>query len=43
MSEPSAPPAKVEIKERKGPSLVWLIPLVAAAIAGWLIFTTFAE
>ena len=23
--------------------MVWIIPLVAAAIAGWLIYTTFAE
>ena len=43
MSEPHAPPPKVAVKERKGISMVWIIPLVAAAIAGWLIYSTFAE
>jgi len=43
MAEPHAAPHKVDVQERKGISIVWLVPLVAAAIAGWLIYTTFAE
>ncbi len=39
----SGGPPEVEFKKRSGPSVVWLIPMVALAVAGWLIFTTFAE
>ena len=38
----SGGPPEVEFKKRRGPSVVWLIPMVALAVAGWLIFTTFA-
>ncbi|MCC2663539.1 MAG: mammalian cell entry protein, partial [Geminicoccaceae bacterium] len=31
---------EVEVAERRGPSIVWLIPAVAAAIALWLGYTT---
>jgi paraquat-inducible protein B len=34
---------EVEVKQRRGISLVWLIPLVAAAIAIWLGYTTLQE
>jgi paraquat-inducible protein B len=45
---PTAPaeeisPPEVELKKRRGLSIVWLIPIVAAVVAGWLIYTTFAE
>lgn len=43
MSESHTTPTRVAVKERKGISIVWLVPLVAAAIAGWLIYTTFAD
>ena len=43
MSDPQETATKVQVKERKGISIVWLVPLVAAAVAGWLIYTTFAE
>jgi len=42
-SSPEGTAQEVELRKRKGVSIVWLIPLVAAAVAGWLIFTTFAE
>jgi paraquat-inducible protein B len=34
---------EVEVKKRRGISLVWLIPLVAGAIAIWLGYTTLRE
>jgi len=34
---------EVEVKKRRGISLVWLIPLVAGAIAIWLGYTTLQE
>ena len=34
---------EVEVKKRRGISLVWLIPLVAGAIAIWLAYTTLQE
>ena len=34
---------EVEVKKRRGISLVWLIPLVAGAIALWLAYTTLQE
>jgi paraquat-inducible protein B len=33
----------VAVKTRRGFSIVWLVPLVAAAIAGWLAYTTLTE
>ena len=38
---PTAPEPKV--KNRSGPSLVWLIPLITALIGGWLIVKTLSE
>lgn len=32
-----------EIRERSGPSVVWLIPLLTLVIGGWLIFRTLAD
>lgn len=42
---PVAPHAlpEAEVAVRSGPSLVWLIPLVALAIAGWLAFKAYSE
>ena len=34
---------EVAVKTRRGFSIVWLVPLVAAAIAGWLAYTTLTE
>jgi len=34
---------EVAVKTRSGFSIVWLVPLVAAAIAGWLAYTTLTE
>jgi paraquat-inducible protein B len=34
---------EVEVRKRRGISLVWLIPLVAGAIAIWLAYTTLQE
>ncbi len=34
---------EVAVKTRSGFSIVWLVPLVAAAIAGWLAYTTITE
>ena len=33
----------VVVTSRRGLSIVWLVPLVAAAIAGWLAYTTLTE
>ncbi|MFQ5974524.1 MAG: MlaD family protein, partial [Alphaproteobacteria bacterium] len=35
--------AEVAVGKRRGVSIVWLIPLIAAGVAGWLVYTTFAE
>ncbi len=50
MPDPETPPqgevpeiADAEVRTRGGISIVWLVPIVAAATAGWLIFTTLAE
>ena len=40
--EATTPPAP-RIKKKSGPSLVWLIPLITALIAGWLIYRTLSE
>lgn len=34
---------EVAFKKRRGPSIVWVIPLVAVAVAGWLVYSNFAE
>ncbi|HMR30592.1 MAG TPA: MlaD family protein [Geminicoccaceae bacterium] len=46
--QPSAPdraaaPADVVVKRRRGPSIVWLIPLVAALIGVYLVWVTFSQ
>jgi len=45
MSAPAgaAPPAEAVVKKAKGPSLVWIVPIVAAAAAGWLWYRTIQE
>ena len=42
---PDAPngPAEPVIARRSGPSLVWLVPLVALLVAGWLVYQSLAE
>lgn len=40
-SAPEAP--EVAIEERRGISMIWLIPVVAGAIAIWLAYTTISE
>jgi len=35
--------AQAEVSVRSGPSLVWLIPLIALAIGGWLAFKAYSE
>ncbi len=38
-----APEAVVRPRRWQGPGLVWLVPLVAIAIAGWLVYTTIRD
>jgi paraquat-inducible protein B len=33
--------AEVEVRKRRGISLVWIIPIVAAIVAGWIAVTTY--
>jgi len=33
----------VTLTKKRGLSMVWVIPIVAAVVAGWLVYTTFAE
>ena len=33
----------VTLTKKRGFSVVWIIPIVAALVAGWLVYTTFAE
>jgi paraquat-inducible protein B len=40
---PSAAVPDVEVEKRHGVPLVWLIPVLAAAIAAWLAYTTYAK
>lgn len=40
MNEPALQP---EVRERGGPSLVWLIPILTALIGGWLIVHTLTD
>jgi paraquat-inducible protein B len=35
--------AEVAFKKRRGISIVWVIPIVAAAVAGWLVYANFAN
>lgn len=43
-SGPVAPePPLPDVRRSRGISLVWLVPLVAAVIAGWLAWTTYAR
>ena len=34
------PPPQPEIRHRSGFSLIWLVPLVVALVAGWLVYST---
>jgi paraquat-inducible protein B len=45
MSTPAgtAAPAEAVVKKARGPSLVWIVPIVAAAAAGWLWYRTIQE
>ena len=49
MSEPVHTPsvtpaaAQVEVRKRRGISIVWLIPLIAAGIGGWLAYRSITE
>jgi paraquat-inducible protein B len=40
---PPPPPPAAEVRRSRGLSLVWLVPLVAAVLAGWLAWTTWAN
>lgn len=42
MTEPEET-ADVEVRRRRGPSLIWLIPIVAALVGGWLAYRTISE
>ncbi len=44
-SEPTAKPTAAEalIETRRGPSLVWLVPLVAVLIGAWLVYQALRE
>ena len=43
MTESNDTLADVAVRKRRSLSIVWLIPIVAAGIAGWLVYTTLAE
>lgn len=43
MDEPLPPTPEAKLQLRRGPSMVWLIPLVAAFIGGWLAIKAYAE
>jgi len=34
---------EVEIQTSRGISIIWLIPIIAALIGGWLTYTTLSE
>jgi paraquat-inducible protein B len=36
-------PASPQVRQRSGPSIVWLIPLLTALVGGWLIYKTLSE
>ena len=42
-SDSNMPAPEPKIKTKSGPSLVWLIPLVAALVGGWLVVKTLIE
>ncbi len=42
-SSPAAAVPDVVVDKRKGLPLVWLIPVIAAAVAGWLAWKTYSE
>jgi paraquat-inducible protein B len=42
MTEPADTP-EVEVRSRRGPSLIWLIPIVAALAGVWLAYRTISE
>lgn len=41
--DPATAPAEVVIKRRRGPSIVWLIPFVAALIGAYLVWVTLSQ
>ncbi|GAA5216009.1 MlaD family protein [Corallincola platygyrae] len=42
-SEPQEDIAEAIVEHRKGISMVWLLPLLALAIGGWLVYKSFTE
>ncbi len=42
-TESQAPAARAVIRRHRGPSAVWILPLLAALIAGWLIYRSYQE
>ncbi|KAA0874714.1 PqiB family protein [Nitrincola tapanii] len=43
MSDTSPLKQRAVIRKHRGPSVVWLLPLLAALIAGWLVYKTYQE
>jgi paraquat-inducible protein B len=41
--EAASPPPAAAVKKKRGISLVWLVPIVAGAIAAWLAWTSYAN
>jgi paraquat-inducible protein B len=41
--EPHHPPPTPHVRQPSGISLVWLVPLVVALVAGWLVYSTLSE
>jgi paraquat-inducible protein B len=41
--EPAPPPPEVVVKRRRGPSVIWIIPIVAALIGLYLAWLSYAE
>ena len=35
--------AEAVVAKSRGPSIIWLIPIVAALIGGWLLYKTLSE
>ncbi|EXJ12110.1 PqiB family protein [Nitrincola nitratireducens] len=42
-SDTTTPPNRAVIRQHRGPSVVWLLPLLAAIIAGWLVYKSYTE
>src|SRR5215218_8618353 len=40
---PPPPPPAADLRRSRGLSFVWLVPLVAAVLAGWLAWTTWSN